>query len=75
MNDVAFILYTHTDCKDEAVFTSRGFIWVYPGKPLPESFDKTVIVLKADHNYSKEELLSCYAICCDDINKFKEILK
>jgi hypothetical protein len=51
---------------DDAVFTSKGFIWIYPGKEIPKE-GKSVVVLKGDYNYTEEELNRCYAICTDNI--------
>jgi hypothetical protein len=53
--------------QDDYTITSKGFIWVYPGKPLlknsicvlPENFD-----LDTSH---------CYGICTDYLNKYIDI--
>ncbi|MDB2655838.1 hypothetical protein N9Y52_04930 [Candidatus Pelagibacter bacterium] len=53
--------------KDDYTITSRGYIWVYPGKPLIKD---SICVLPEQHNldYSK-----CYGVCTDNINKFLKI--
>ena len=53
--------------EDDYTITSRGYIWVYPGKPLIKD---SICVLPEQHNldYSK-----CYGVCTDNINKFLKI--
>ena len=54
--------------EDDYTITNKGFIWVYPGKPLlknciavlPESF--------------KQELKNCHGICTDNIKKYVKYL-
>jgi hypothetical protein len=68
------VLGHRTNCffhnTDDAVFTSNGFIWIYPGKQIPKE-GKSVVVLKGSHSYSGEELKRCYAICSDNIDDLK----
>ena len=49
---------------DDYTLTSKGFIWVYPGKPL---IQKSIAVTPEtyDLDYS-----NCYAICTDYIKKY-----
>tara|TARA_Y200000002_G_C22363073_1_gene529935 strand:+ start:166 stop:600 length:435 start_codon:yes stop_codon:yes gene_type:complete len=53
--------------EDDYTITSKGFVWVYPGKPLIEN---SICVLPEKHNldYSK-----CYGICTDNISEFLNI--
>ena len=54
--------------EDDYTITNKGFIWVYPGKPLlknciavlPESF--------------KQDLKNCHGICTDNIKKYVKYL-
>ena len=54
--------------EDDYTITNKGFIWVYPGKPLlknciavlPESFE--------------QELNNCHGICTDNIKKYVKYL-
>ena len=53
--------------EDDYTLTNKGFVWVYPGKPLIEN---SICVLPEKHNldYSK-----CYGICTDNISEFLNI--
>lgn len=54
--------FWHQD--DDYTITSKGFIWIYPGKPI---IDNSICVLPENYNldYSK-----CYGICTDYIKKY-----
>jgi hypothetical protein len=56
---------------DDYTVTSKGFVWVYPNKPIIE---KSIAVLRADHTYTLEELKKCAGVCSDSIKKYKGIL-
>jgi len=56
---------------DDAVFTSRNDIWVYPGKPLPAG---SVCVSPEKADYSEADLNRCSAICTDYPIKYKNLL-
>lgn len=63
---------------DHAVFTSKGFIWVYPNKPLPNDTSKCIMVIIESQKYTdleKVKLRQCYGLCCDSLEKFKEIME
>ena len=47
--------------------TSKGFIWVYPGKPLLKN-STCALPEKNNMNYSE-----CYGICTDYINQYVKI--
>ena len=49
---------------DDYALTSKGYIWVYPGKKLI----KNSIALF--DNYTDKELELCYGICSDNIMKY-----
>lgn len=49
---------------DDYTLTSKGFIWVYPGKPLLKN---CIAVLPQDDNLN---LSTCYGICTDNIKKY-----
>jgi len=48
---------------DDAVLTSKGFIWTYPSKKLVEG---AICVMPQTGMYTHSELDKCYAICSDD---------
>ena len=50
--------------EDDYTLTSRGFVWVYPGKPLIKN---SIAVLPEKF---KQDLSICYGICTDNINKY-----
>jgi len=56
---------------DDAVLTSTGYIWTYPGYPLT---NKSICVMPETVNYSNDQLKNCYGICSDEIKRFKNIL-
>lgn len=47
---------------DDYVLTSKGYIWVYPGKPLVPG---CIAVMPERCDYSRDELSACYGICSD----------
>lgn len=59
---------------DEAVLTSNGFLWTYPGKKLT---DMSICVLpeKATTSYNNDQLRSCYGICSDIIEYYKNLVQ
>ena len=50
--------------EDDYTLTSKGFVWVYPGKPLIKD---SIAVLPEKF---KQDLSICYGICTDNINKY-----
>jgi len=54
---------------DDYTLTSRGFIWVYPGKPILEN-SICVTPENFDLDYSK-----CFGICTDHVKKYIKDLK
>lgn len=50
---------------DTLTITSKGFIWVYPGK---QPVKNSIAVLPEIHN---EDVLSCIGVCSDFISKYK----
>lgn len=73
--DAMAALKDETNCffhdVDDAVFTSRNFIWVYPGKPLPPG---SVCVSPEKADYPVEALAKCYAICTDYPQRYEALL-
>ena len=55
--------------EDDYTITSRGIIWVYPGKFLP---NESVCVMPERASYSYNQLNSCFGICSDDIFNFRK---
>ena len=53
--------------EDDYTITSKGFIWVYPGKPLLKN---SICVLPEKNNMNYSE---CYGICTDYINQYVKI--
>jgi len=51
--------------EDDYTITSKGFIWVYPGKDLL----KGCIAVLPENNYKNFSI--CYGICTDNIKKYK----
>lgn len=52
---------------DEAVLTSKNFIWTYTGKQLT---NKSIAVLP-EEKYTDKELANCLGICSDYVIKYK----
>ena len=50
--------------EDDYTLTSKGFVWVYPGKPLIKN---SIAVLPEKF---KQDISICYGICTDNINKY-----
>jgi len=61
--------FFHTN--EKYVYTKHGRIWVYPGDELMAG---SVAVLPETVVYRIEDLRLCYAICSDNIKKYKEII-
>lgn len=64
-----FLINSNTNCfwhdKDDYTITSKGYIWVYPGKKLiPGS-------IALFDSYSDDDLKNCFGICSDYIDKYK----
>jgi hypothetical protein len=49
---------------DDYTITSKGYIWVYPGKPL---LANSICVLPEEFN---QDFSMCYGMCTDYINKY-----
>ena len=58
---------------DDGVLTNYGFIWTYPGKKLIA--DRSIAVMPESYSGVWENLESCYAICTDNINLYKNTNK
>ena len=54
--------FWHQD--DDYTITSKGFVWVYPGKPLIKN---SICVLPEKFN---QDYSSCHGICTDFISKY-----
>lgn len=71
-------IYGHWDRKlkyfwhqeDDYTFTSNGFIWTYPGKPL-SGCGKDICVMPEKAKYSEYEILKCWGICSDYVEKYR----
>lgn len=59
--------------EDKATLTSRGFIWLYPGSK-EKNYNQSIIVMPEESDYTKEELLSAYAICTDKVDYYRHKL-
>ena len=61
--------YTHCfwHQKDDYTITSKGLIWVLPGKRLIKN---SIAVLPETVNYTPTELAECRAICTDYVLKY-----
>lgn len=57
--------------EDDYTITSRGIVWVYPGKSLTES---AICVMPELANYSIDEMLRCQGLCSDNVIKYSELL-
>ena len=53
---------------DDVTLTSRGLLWIYPGKKLVPG---SVCVIPEVADYSNEELSACYAVCSDYVERYK----
>jgi len=61
--------FWHQD--DDYTLTSRGFIWVYPGKLLVSK----CIAVKPESRYSDDALSMCSGICSDIIGPYRNGLE
>ena len=52
--------------EDDYTLTNKGFVWVYPGKPLIKN---CIAVLPEKF---KQDLSLCHGICTDNITKYLE---
>ena len=55
---------------DDVTLTSKGLLWVYPGKKL---INNSFCVLPEVSDYSIEDLSKCAGICSDNIEKYYKI--
>lgn len=55
---------------DTYTLVSNGTIWTYPGKPLT---NLSICVKPESATYTDEELRSCFGICSDYIQKYKDL--
>jgi len=64
---------TKIDChyfwhqEDDYTITSKGYIWVYPGKP---PIDNSISVLPEDFKINTSK---CFGICTDHLNRYIDI--
>jgi len=58
-----FNYFYHTD--EDVVLTSKGYLWVYPGK---QPIKNSISVLPELHN---DDYSECIGICSDEIEKYK----
>jgi hypothetical protein len=52
---------------DDTTITSKGYLWVYPGK---QSVKNSIAVMPEIHN---DDISNCIGICSDEIIKFKNV--
>jgi hypothetical protein len=57
---------------DQYTLTSKGYIWVYPDVSLLQN---SIAVMPELTKYSFTDLKDCYAICSDNIDKYKKDFK
>ena len=50
--------------EDDYTLTSKGFVWVYPGKQLIKN---CIAVLPEEY---KQDLSICYGVCTDNVKKY-----
>ena len=53
---------------DDFTLTTNGFIWTYPGQHLTS---RSIAVMPEISNYTRSDLLSCYGICSDYVEKYQ----
>jgi len=53
--------------EDNYTLTSKGIIWVYPGKNLIEN---SICVLPEQHKLQKKDVTHCLGVCSDYIEEF-----
>ena len=56
---------------DDVVLTSKGHIWVYPGKQLVEG---SFCVLPEICEYARDEIVKCMGVCSDFIEKYEKCI-
>ena len=52
---------------DDTTITSKGYLWVYPGK---QPIKNSISVLPEIHN---DDITQCYGICSDIIKQYKNV--
>ena len=52
---------------DDTTITSKGYLWVYPGK---QPIKNSISVLPEIHN---DDISQCYGICSDIIKQYKNV--
>ena len=62
-SNLSFNYFFH--CDDEATLTSKGFIWVFPGK---QPVKNSIAVMPEIH---KDDYSQCIGICSDFIQNFR----
>jgi hypothetical protein len=71
--EALYQLHEKTNCffhnTDDAVLTSRNFIWTYPGKKL---MPNSIAVLPEPLDYNFNDIINCYGICTDDVLQWKK---
>jgi len=55
---------------DMATITSKGFVWVFPGKPLITG--AIAVMPENTKEYTVPDINLCSGICSDEISKWKE---
>lgn len=63
MCEISFNYFFHDN--DDATLTSKGFIWVFPGK---QPVNNSIAVMPEIHN---DDFSQCLGICSDFIHNFK----
>ncbi len=70
-----YLLGTELNCfwhqQDDYTLTSKGFVWVYPGKSLSHD---CICVMPEWVNYPASELQTCYGICSDHVATYKNLV-
>lgn len=56
---------------DSYTITSNGYIWCYPNMPL---IDNCIAVMPELANYDLKNLKTCYAICTDEVLRYKKLV-
>jgi hypothetical protein len=54
--------------KDDATITSKGYVWVYPGRLLGKN---SIAVMPETQKYSIDAINACFGICTDYPLKYK----
>jgi len=63
--------FWHT--QEDYALTTDGHIWVYPGNQLLK--DSIAVLPETVTNYGVSDLQQCFAICSDEVKKFKGLLQ